>query len=143
MHDSCNIANWVNSDLLPNTHLPPGFPRSITPCTARRWSHDLGFSSQSSKEGLYFDGHEGEDKIEYRRIYLRKIEGLETNHMPPPACMTGQTDKVLGSETFEKRLVTIYHDESSFHANEGQTWQWAEGEKQILRPKSQGRRLMQ
>ena len=57
--------------------------------------------------------------------------------MPPPACMTGQTEKVLGNKTFEKRLVTIfsYHDESSFHANEGQTWQWAEGEKQILHPK--------
>ena len=35
-------------------------------------------------------------------------------------------------------LVTIYH-ESSFHTNEGQTWQWAGGEKQILYPKSQSR----
>jgi len=44
------FANWVYSDLLPNTHLPPGFPRSITPRTARRWLHDLGFS-ESSKKG--------------------------------------------------------------------------------------------
>ena len=68
-------------------------------------------------------------------LYLRKIEAT---HMPPPACMTGQTEKVLGNKTFEKRLVTIfsYHDESSFHANEGQSWQWAEENMLALRSKS-------
>ena len=33
-------------------------------------------------------------------------------------------------------------DESSFHANVGQSWQWAEEDKLIIRPKSQGRGLM-
>ena len=47
----------------------------------------------------------------------------------------------MGSKTFEKG-ITIYHDQSSFHPNEVQTWQWAEGEKQILHPKSQGCGLM-
>ena len=36
----------------------------------------------------------------------------------------------------------MYHDESSFHANEGQSWQWAEEDKQMLHPKNQGRGLM-
>jgi len=27
----------------------------------------------------------------------------------------------------------------SFHENEGQTWQWAGGEKHMVHPKSQGR----
>ena len=49
---------------------------------------------------------------------------------------------MVGNDQYEKRLVMIYHDESSFHANEGQSWQWAEEDKQMLRPKSQGRGLM-
>ena len=136
------FANWVNSTLLPNTNLPPGFPECIAPRTARRWLHNLGFSPQPSKKGLYFDGHEREDVVEYRRIFLNKILALQSTHLPPPTCTSGQTEELIGNNEFEKRLVMIYHDESSFHANEGQTWQWAEEDKQMLRPKSHGRGLM-
>lgn len=31
---SARFAHWVNEELLPNSHLNPGFPRSITPRTA-------------------------------------------------------------------------------------------------------------
>ena len=122
---AATFANWVNSDLLENSHLPPGFPRSITPRTARKWLHDLGFSPKLSKKGLYFDGHERGEVVEYRKMYLRKIEILQSTHLPPPICCNGQTEEVIGHDSSEKRLVLIYHDESSFHANEGQSWQWA------------------
>ena len=45
---AATFANWVNTDLLPNSHLPPGFPRSITPRIAREWLHNIGFSPKSS-----------------------------------------------------------------------------------------------
>ena len=80
--------------------------------------------------------------VEYRKIYLCKIDILHFTHLPPPICSTGQTEEMLGNESSEKRLVLIYHDELSFHANEGQSWQWAEEDKLIIRPKSQGRGLM-
>ena len=137
-----SFANWVNMELLPRTTLSPGFPQSITPRTARKWLHKLGFSVTSTKKGLYFDGHERDDVIEYRKIYLRKIEVLQSTHLPPPTCLTGQTEELLGNETSEKRLVLIYHDESSFHANDGQSWQWSEEDRMIIRPKGQGRGLM-
>ena len=76
--------------------------------------------------------------VEYRKIYLRKIDILHSTHLPPPICSTGQTEKILGNESSENDLS----DESSFHANEGQSWQWAEEDKLIIRPKSQGRGLM-
>ena len=62
--------------------------------------------------------------------------------MPPPTCDNGATEEAIRNVDAEKRLVLMYHDESSFHANEGQTWQWAEEDKLALRPKSQGRGLM-
>ena len=42
----------------------------------------------------------------------------------------------------KKKLVLIYHDESTFHSNDGQGWLWAEEGKQPIRPKGQGRGLM-
>ena len=140
---SAMFATWVNVELLPNCNLPPGFPRSISPRTARKWLHDLGFTPKQYKKGLYFDGHEREDVVEYRDLYLRKIEILQSSHLPPPNCFNGgETEEVIGNNSADKRLVLIYHDESSFHANEGQSWQWAEEDKLALRPKSQGRGLM-
>ena len=127
---------------MPNSHLSPGFPRTITPGTARRWLHDLGFSPTLYRKGLYFDGHERADVVEYRRIYLQKLEVLQISHLPPPSCSGGHTKEAIGSSTAQKRLVLLYHDESCFHANEGQQWQWTEVDKLALRPKSQGRGLM-
>ena len=80
--------------------------------------------------------------MEYRKLFLHKIEILQSTHLPPPACSTGQTQEIIGNESSEKRLVLIYHDESNFHANEGQSWQWAKEDKLMIRPKSQGRGLM-
>jgi len=94
------------------------------------------------RKGLYFDGHEREDVTEYRPIYARKLECLQTSHLPPPSCHCGDTEENIGSDTADKRLVLIYHDESSFHANEGQSWQWAEENMLALCLKSQGRRLI-
>ena len=123
---AATFANWVNTDLLPNSPLPPGFPRSITLRIARKWLHNLGFSPKSSKKGLYFDGHEQDDEVEYHKLFLRKMEILQSTHLPPPTCSIGCTEEIVGNESSEKRLVLIYHDESSFHANEGQSWAFLE-----------------
>jgi len=60
----------------------------------------------------------------------------------PLAAPGGDTEENIGSDTADIRLVLIYHDKSSFHASEGQSWQWAEENMLALRPKSQGRGLM-
>ena len=80
--------------------------------------------------------------VEYHNIYLHKIEILQSTHLSPPICCSGQTEEIIGSNLAEKRLVLIYHDESSFHANEGQSWHWAEEDRLTIRPKTQGRGLM-
>jgi len=136
------FAAWINTDLLPSADLPPDFPKTITPRTARRWLHSLGFSPTPYKKGVYYDGHERDDVEEYRRIYLRKLEILQSTHLPPPICPDGEIEETIGAAGAEKRLVLLYHDESSFHSNEGRTWQWTEKDKLSLHPKGQGRGLM-
>ena len=38
-----SFTAWVNTVLLPNHALDPGFPRKISCETARKWLHELGF----------------------------------------------------------------------------------------------------
>ena len=55
------FCKWVNEVLLPNEVLDPGFPRSVSIKTSRKWLHFLGFSMKGHKKGTYvaMNGHEG------------------------------------------------------------------------------------
>lgn len=104
----------------------------------------LGFIHKRFQQGLqYFDGHEREDVRKYRRLYLQKLKYIEATHKPPPTC----TDKIpswnAGDEGKERRVVFIYHDETTFSANDATSLGWhdPEGSRQ-LRPKSKGRGIM-
>ena len=139
---SARFAQWVNSDLLPYSHLPPGFPQEITPRTASKWLHALGFRPTPYHKGVYVDGHERQDVIEYRKMYLRKLAILESTHRPPPPCIDGIVQENIGNPTAQRQLILLYHDESCFHGNEGPSWHWAEEGKLAIRPKSAGRGIM-
>ncbi len=52
--------------------------------TAVRWLHQLGFEPASAKKGDFIDGHECSGVVDYRKLYLRKLETLVTTHAPPP-----------------------------------------------------------
>lgn len=132
----------MNTELLPSASVPPGCPRQIKKCTATRWLHDLGFRPQSHKKGIYIDGHERADVTEYRNLYIRKLEILETTCLPPPPCPGGLIKVNVGNPAASKHLVLIYHDECIFYANKGQSILWAEEGKVPIRPKTQGRGIM-
>ena len=81
-----DFRSWVISVFLPQVKLHhPQVPSSISERTAARWLHQLGFEAASTKKGVYIDGHERSDVVEYRKLYLRKLEILESTHaLPPP-----------------------------------------------------------
>ena len=136
------FCTWVNTHLLADAELPPGCPHQIQTRTAIKWLHHLGFRPQSHKKSIYIDGHEREDVVKYRKLFLRKLDILSSTHLPPPSCEDGQTAVQKGNPAASKHLVLIFHDESSFHANEGQSVMWAEEGRVPIRPKNQGRGLM-
>ena len=120
------FCEWVNTHLLPESELPPGFPKEIHDCNGRKWLNHLGFHPQSYKKGIYIDGHEGSDVVEYLKMYLRKIDILSSTHLPPLSCSDGRSFVEIVNFEASKHLVLIYHDESSFHANRGQSVMWVE-----------------
>ena len=79
--------------------------------------------------------------MEYRKLYLHKLKILEATHAPPPPCSNDLVRVCPEEDESEKKLVLIYHNESTFHSNEGQGWLWAEG-KQPIRPKGHGQGIM-
>ena len=149
-----SFACFVNDKLLPNTCLLPGFPRTIGVTTARRWLCDLGlqYMSTHSKRGVFKDGHEREDVVQYRKDFVSAMREMEATHPPPPLPSDGDTpgedmDKARAAAKddgrfVEKALVTITHDETTFHANDDQRYAWQEAGTNPLLPKSQGGGVM-
>ena len=81
----------------------------------------------TARTGIFIDGHERTDVIETRKLFLRKMTKIGflhfTNTLTENA-MTALPD--VDAPTNERRLKTVilFHDESTFMANEDQLTQW-------------------
>ena len=90
--------------------------------------------------GIYYDGHERSDVVEYREKFLEEIfqyekymakyEGESMECVPP----------VL--ELNEKEIVLVTHDECIFYSNDGKRGIWAKSGELPLRKKGNGRSIM-
>ena len=80
------FCKWANNELLPSRVLPANLSRTISMHTANRWLHKLGFTPKSHKKGSYVDGHEREDVVKSREVYLKFISDLKRSHKPTPPC---------------------------------------------------------
>ena len=88
------------------------------------------------------DGHEREDVVKSRKEFLKVLSDLKASHNPPPPCNNEMPPPPHPDTEFRKQLVLIYHDESIFNTNEGQTWMWAEPDTPVIQPKTQGSGIM-
>ena len=141
-----SFSEWVNEDLLPNSNLEPGFPRKVSSETARKWLYELGFDLLKPSKGMFFDGHEREDVVAYRQVFLRRmidVGFLHPEQAPTPeAAAAFPHDVPLPRSDVREKAVVFFHDESTFHVNEDQPFQWGEKGNYMLRPKSKGSGIM-
>ena len=102
----------------------------------------------SHKKGVYIDGHERDDVVRHRKSLLKTLCELRESHHPPPPCSddpprNDDPPRIRREEDEEKKeLVVIYHDESIFNTNEGQTWMWGEEDRPAILPKTKGSGIM-
>ena len=141
-----SFCKWVNEILLPNHVLTPGYPRHIAIETGRKWLHELGFQILDHKKGTYVDGHERPDVVEYRQSFLRRMFSLgflnKDNALTPEAEKCFPQDLESPSAEQISKTVVIFHDESTFQANDGQTSFWGTKDMHLLRPKGRGAGIM-
>jgi hypothetical protein len=95
--------------------------------TVRRWLISLGWRHTRVKKGVYMDGHERLDIVEYqnnaflplmasfeRRMVQWRLEGEGTELV--------RIEPVLGLE--EKWVIAVFQDESCFHVNDHKQTSW-------------------
>lgn len=82
------------------------------------------------------DGHEREDVVKARKTFLKDMNDLKSTHLPPPPCSDERAPTPPPDAETRKTLVLLYHDESIFHINEGQTWMWATEDMPVIQPKT-------
>lgn len=140
------FCHWVNNDLLPNETLEPGYPRKISVETARQWMHQLGFEVVCKRKGTYVDGHEREDVVEYRQTFLRRMTSLgflnASNAPTEEAKNALPSDLEPPSPDVIEKTIVIFHDESTFQANDDQPTLWATKGTTVMRPKTKGSGIM-
>lgn len=142
----CDFCYWVNTELLPNLTLEPGFPRKISVRTAHRWLRALGFEVITPRKGIFIDGHERPDVVADRTAFLRrmvKLCFLNLLNAPTEDSMKAIPDDIE-PPTAEKRdkTVFIFHDESIFHANDDQNLKWGIKGEKMMKKKSKGAGIM-
>jgi hypothetical protein len=114
--------------------------------TIRRWLNQLGFSWRDISKGVFVDGHERDDVLASRVVFLAKMQELQpymvefcadgsmASKQYPNDCQVGGPDR--------RPVIFITHDESIFSANDGRHQAWLGNGDHFLRPKGKGKGIM-
>ncbi|KAJ3004691.1 hypothetical protein NUW54_g4694 [Trametes sanguinea] len=129
----------LNETILPTLII--SLPRPICERTARRWLIQLGWRRTVLRKGVYMDGHERPDVVEYRQDtflplmaeYERRMCRYEptedgTLRCIKPVLVAGETE-----------VIAIFHDECCFHANDFKKTAWLREGETVRQSKSRGR----
>ena len=104
-----DVRSYEISVFLPQVKFHhPQVPSSISERTAARWLHQLGFEPPSTKKRVYIDGHECSNVVEYKKLYLRKLEILMPhNHLSVMSLLPSHLITKSLSRFFTKKQHTI------------------------------------
>jgi hypothetical protein len=164
------LSDFTKNKLLPDeakkylhniveTEMPTGLKRylelELFPCiqmkvsmgislqTARRWLHKEGFKYMAHKKGLYFDGHECDNIIEYRQnIFLPLMQEYAKQLVFFEVGNVGKEGKLNLPQDLSK-LVLLAHDEMTAQSNDGEKMSWVLDGEQPLKKKGVRRGLYQ
>ncbi|KZT23214.1 hypothetical protein NEOLEDRAFT_1069814, partial [Neolentinus lepideus HHB14362 ss-1] len=106
---------------------------------ARRWLHKLGYGLHEAKKGLYVDGHERDDVVQYRKQFLDEFLKNERLRRTYSDDNLEPIDPILGPG--ERLHVPLPHDESIVRSNELRRRVWIKDGRMPLRKKGQGRAI--
>lgn len=115
----------LNSQILPSLNI--ALKKPLCERTARRWLIKLGWRLTQIRKGVYLDGHEREDVVTYRNEeFLPRMKEFEARM----TCYL--VDKTTGElvpieptlSPGQKKVIPLFQDESSFHANEYKSSAW-------------------
>jgi hypothetical protein len=136
------LKRYMEYELFPRIHLRVG--HGISLATARRWLHKEGFKYIHHRKGLYFDGHDRPDVVEYRQEHF--LPAMKAYEPRLVRYVVGDVDRELiipRKNYVERRLVLLAQDEMTSQANDITSKMWVFEDQHRLRKKGVGRGLHQ
>lgn len=97
---TCQVfRDWIQST----------FTVNICRETARCWLHFLGFSQKHHHMEVYFNGHEHEDVVLYRRQFVTKFQDLQRRMYPThvPVLKEGELQYTMMSRPFMPTQINL------------------------------------
>ena len=99
-----------------------------------------------AKKGTYVDGHERSDVVQYRAKFLRKMIALgflnRDNAPTHEAKLALPEDLETPRADVLSKTIVLFHNESTFQANDYERTQWGTKDDHMLVPKSRGAGIM-
>jgi hypothetical protein len=136
---AASFTNWIKAELHKKLNLTNAI--QVSERTSVRWLHELGMSYSDYKPGAYCDGHEREDVVQYRNLFLERMQVYE-KRMPNYVGDNMETVILPDLSATERNLILVTHDESCFSSYDGRTTIWMDQDRKVLRPKGDGRSIM-
>ena len=106
----------------------------------------MDYRYREQKKGMYVDGHEHEDTVQYRKeVFLPRWKEYRAQMMDLCDCTSvhHDCDCDVASKAPANRLVLVTHDKSIFYANNRQKKCWVgEGDSNQLQAKGEGATIM-
>jgi hypothetical protein len=107
--------------------------KSISLRTAQRWLHKMGWRYGKKKNGMYVDGHERPDVVEYRDGFIVRWKEYEKRMSiysndgdlergPQRTAKLGEGPIPSDGRPF--KLILVTHDESTFFQNDRKKTGW-------------------
>jgi hypothetical protein len=114
------LTKYINEEVLPD--LDDGFFVKLSERTVIRWMKIFGHNYREATKGMYMDRNERDDVVAYRGQFLAKMVEHEKRM---PTFTDDYSDVIWPNlQNGEKPLIFVTHDESIFHAFDGQGKQW-------------------
>src|SRR6202040_3054250 len=135
------LKKYLEVELFPHIHLKVG--KGICLSTARRWLHREGFRYMKYSKGLYYDGHNRPDVLDYRQKHF--LPAMQQYRLQMVEYKIGEveTELIKQLQPGERRIVLVAHDEATMQANDGDKEGWVLDGEQPLKKKGVGRGLHQ
>jgi hypothetical protein len=115
------LQKHINNMIFPELGIKP--KKSLTIRTARRWLIKLGWRHTLVKKGVYMDGHERSDVVNYRnKEFLPQMAMFEARMVHYEGPDMTRVEPQLAE--CEKEIIHQFHDECCFHANDQSNHAW-------------------
>ena len=125
------LKQYMECELLPQLHLKVS--RGISLVTAHQWLHREGFKFTTHKKGVYFDGHDRPDVVDYRQnVFLPQMEEYSCRLVRYSVEDPDNENLSVNDNFVKHRLVLCAHDEMTVQSNDATNEYWVFDDKYRL-----------